>query len=61
MFCLSKFHLETSVRNKLDFLKNAPSRTKKKNHAPLGTKKPFPARLEKKNPNSNFLLPTLPP
>ena len=40
MFCLSKFHLETSVKNKLDKKKKkfAPSRTKKKKQfAPLGT------------------------
>ena len=37
MFCLSKFHLETSVKNKLD-LKNKQT-NKQKNLAPSRTKK----------------------
>ena len=64
--CLSKFHLETSVKNKLEKKnknKNLPhlELKKKKKLAPLGTenKKTFLARLEEKKtcPDPNFLLP----
>ena len=64
MFCLSKFHLETSVKNKLDLKKkkkNLPhlELKKKKKLAPLGTenKKTFLARLEEKK---NLSWPKLP-
>ena len=57
MFCLSKFHLKTSVKNKRDLKKKKKKKlphlglkTKNKKHAPLGNEKqkPFPARLEEK-------------